>query len=450
VDPAIWGKEFPAQYESYRKTTDQQRTRHGGSEAVQRTPDQADPRSVVAQSKIEEDPRLKTIWNGYAFAVDFREERGHAFMLEDQTFTKRQAVVKQPGTCMNCHASVVTTYRELGKGDVTKGFEALNQMPYADARKIVQHPVACIDCHEPGSMTLRVTRVAFMEGMRALKASQGVKDYDVNRDASPKEMRAFVCGQCHDEYYFKGPEKRLVYPWAGGLEIEKIMQYYDDAGFKDWVHKDSGAPVLKAQHPEFEMWSQGTHARAGVTCVDCHMPEAKSGDQTITDHWVRSPLLNVKNACLKCHKGTEQEVKARAEAIQDKFFTMRNEAMDATVALIQDITAAAKAGKGDKELEGPRYLQRRAQFFLDFAEAENSTGFHAPVEAVRIMGESINFARQGQLMLRDPKFQPTVKIVAISTAAPGPNQAAPGSATPGAPAGQPPPQKPPPNNIHVE
>jgi nitrite reductase (cytochrome c-552) len=356
-------------------------------------------------------------------------------MLDDQTYTTRQVVVKQPGTCMNCHASVAALYTKLGEGDATKGFEKLNQMPYSEARKLVTHPVACIDCHEPGSMKLRVTRVAFMEGMKALKAGQGVKGYDVNRDASPKEMRAFVCGQCHDEYYFKGPEKRLVFPWAKGLQVDKIMEYYDEAGFKDWVHKDSGAPVLKAQHPEFEMWNQGTHARAGVTCADCHMPEVKVGNETISDHWVRSPLLNVKNACLKCHKGTEQEMKARAEAIQDKFFGMRNKAMDATVALIDEIAAAKAAGKTDAELEAPRYLQRRAQFYLDFGEAENSTGFHAPQEATRIMGEAIDFARQGQLALRDPKFRPTVKIVAISTAAPGtaaqPGQPPSGTATQG-------------------
>jgi len=419
VDPAIWGKQFPAQYQTYLETTDQQRTRYGGSEALPRTPTEADPRSVVTQSKIDEDPRLKKIWNGYAFSVDFREERGHAYMLEDQTYTKRQQVVQQPGTCMNCHASVAVLYKQLGNGDATKGFEKLNQMTYQEARKLVTHPVACIDCHEPGSMKLRVTRIAFMEGMKALKASQGVKDYDVNRDASQKEMRAFVCGQCHDEYYFKGPEKRLVYPWAKGLQVEKIMEYYDEAGFKDWVHKDSGAPVLKAQHPEFELWNQGSHARAGVVCADCHMPDVKVGDETISDHWVRSPLLNVKAACLKCHKGTEQEMKDRAEAIQDKFFAMRNKALDATVALIEDIAAAKAAGKSDAELVAPRYLQRRAQFYFDFAEAENSTGFHAPQESTRIMGEAIDYARQGQLTLRDPRFKPTVKVVSISTAAPG-------------------------------
>src|SRR5215208_4517060 len=106
VDPGIWGKNFPLQYDDYLKTTDQVRTRYGGSEAEPRTPTQADPRSIVAQSRLEEDPRLKIMWAGYAFAKDFREERGHAYMLDDQTFTERQQVARQPGTCMQCHASV--------------------------------------------------------------------------------------------------------------------------------------------------------------------------------------------------------------------------------------------------------------------------------------------------------------------------------------------------------
>src|SRR5688572_26642497 len=168
ADPAIWGKNFPSQYDGYKRTVDQVRTRFGGSEAIPRTPTAADPRSIVAQSKLEEDPRLKTMWAGYAFSKDFREERGHAYMLEDQTFTERQAVAKQPGTCMHCHASVYVPYTKLGDGDLIKGFEKMNPMPYAEARKLVTHPVGCIDCHDAKTMQLRVTRPGFIEGIRAL------------------------------------------------------------------------------------------------------------------------------------------------------------------------------------------------------------------------------------------------------------------------------------------
>lgn len=415
-DPAVWGKNFPLQYDHYLRTVDQVRTRFGGSEALPHSPTQADPRSFVSQSKLEEDSRLIAMWAGYAFSKDFREERGHAFMLDDQTFTERQKVAQQPGTCLNCHASMYSTYKRLGNGDLIKGFEAVNKTPYFEARKMVEHPVACIDCHNPTTMQLRVTRPAFMEGLQALAASDdavpqmpsisrwrkvGRKGaYDVNSMASRQEMRAFVCGQCHVEYYFKGTEKRLTYPWSKGLQVENILAYYDEQTFKDWTHADTGAEVLKAQHPEFELWNQGIHARSGVACADCHMPYIREGAQKISDHHVQSPVLNINRACQTCHKWPEDELKARVEIIQNRIYKLRNVAMNALMDLIGDLKVATAAGRSDGELTTAREHQRRAQFYLDFVEAENSTGFHAPQEAARILGESIDFSRKGQIALR--------------------------------------------------
>ncbi len=405
-DPAVWGKNFPLQYDAWLRSVDQVRTRFGGSEAVPRTPTAADPRSVVSQSKLEEDPRLKAMWAGYPFSVDFREERGHAHMLEDQTFTERQNVAKQPGTCLHCHASIYVAYRKAGNGDLVKGFEAMNPMPYAEARKLVTHPVACIDCHDPSTMALRITRPAFLEGIRAYKATQGVKDYDPGTMATRQEMRSYVCGQCHVEYYFKGPEKRLTYPWTKGLKADEIYAYYEETGFKDWIHAKTGAPVLKAQHPEFEMWNQGIHARSGVACADCHMPYKREGALKISDHHVRSPLLNVNRACQTCHKWPEEELKARVEIIQGRTFELRNLAMDALMALIADLEAAKGAGASDADLAEGRGWQRKAQFLLDFVEAENSTGFHAPQEAARVLGLSIDSSRKGQVAMRPLKTGP--------------------------------------------
>jgi nitrite reductase (cytochrome c-552) len=403
TDPEIWGKNFPLQYDGYKKTVDQVRTRYGGSEAVHKTPSSADPRSVVAQSRLEEDPRLKTMWDGYAFAIDFREERGHAFMLDDQIFTERQNVVKQPGSCINCHASVYSTYKKLGDGDIIKGFNELNKMPYFEARKEVTHPVSCIDCHDSQTMALRITRPAFMEGIRKFKATQGINNFEVNRDATRQEMRSYVCGQCHVEYYFKGPEKTLTFPWDKGLKIENMLAYYDEQKHKDWTHAQSGASVLKAQHPEFEMFNQGIHARAGVSCADCHMPYQREGAMKISSHHVRSPLLTLNQSCQTCHKADEAELKYRVETIQERTYKLRNLAMDALMDLIAGIKSAKDSGKSDDELAGPRDFQRKAQFYLDFVEAENSMGFHAPGEAARILGESMNFTRLGQMALRGEK-----------------------------------------------
>jgi len=400
-DPAVWGQNFPIQYDAYRRTVDQVRTRYGGSEAMPKEPSEVDPRSVVAQSRLEEDPRLREFWAGYAFATDFREERGHAYMLSDQEFTQRQVVTKQPGTCINCHASTYVAYRRAGNGDPQAGFAKLNTMPYAEARTQVKHPVSCIDCHDPSSMQLRITRPAFMEGIRRVKAVEGVRDFVVNRDASRQEMRTYVCGQCHVEYYFKGAEKTLEYPWAKGLKADSILAFHDSTGHADWTHATSGARVLKAQHPEFELYNQGIHARSGVACADCHMPYERVGAMKVSDHWVRSPMLNVARACQTCHRWPEEELKARVATIQDRTFELRNIALDAVLHLTNDIAALVRADSvaARERIARARDFQRKAQFMADFIEAENSMGFHADQEAARVLARAIDYARRGQIEL---------------------------------------------------
>ncbi len=395
ADPAQWGKDFPMQYDLYLRTVYMERSKYGGSEAMPHSPTQADPRSVVARSKLEQDPRLKVMWAGYAFSKDYRERRGHAYMLDDQTFTERQQF-NPPGACLNCHASMVTVYNEAGGGDATKGFQAINHMKYPEARQHAKYPIACIDCHDPKNMQLRVTRPAFIAGIRALKASQGVQNYDVNKDATRQEMRSYVCGQCHVTYYFKGPEKTLTFPWDKGLKVESIIE--DETGVKEWEHPDSGAPMIKPRHPEFEVWNMGVHARSGVACADCHMPYTRMGGLKISDHHVNSPLLKVNRSCQTCHHFSEEELKARAEDIQDRFFNLRNTALDSLMDLISDIKANKDKAPAEV-LATARDDQRRGQFMIDFIMSENSMGFHAPQESMRILGEAINLCREGQVAL---------------------------------------------------
>ncbi|MAE97302.1 MAG: hypothetical protein CL910_21835 [Deltaproteobacteria bacterium] len=179
-----------------------------------------------------------------------------------------------------------------------------------------------------------------------------------------------------------------------------MLAYYDEVGFKDWTHAETGAPMLKAQHPEFEMWSQGIHSQAGVSCADCHMPYKRVGAMKISDHHVRSPLLNINNACQTCHKVPEDELKDRAETIQARTSHLRDLALDALVDLIEEIKGARENGATDDQLAAVLDFQRKASFYVDFVEAENSAGFHADQESARILAESINFSRQGQVALR--------------------------------------------------
>ena len=396
-DPKQWGEDFPMQYDLYLRTVDIQRTKYGGSEALPHSPTQADPRSVVARSKLEQDPRLKTMWAGYAFSTDYRERRGHAYMLDDQTFTERQRA-NPPGACLNCHASMVTVYNQLGNGDSLKGFQVVNHMKYPEARKYAKHAVACIDCHDPKTMQLRITRPAFIEGIRGLKASQGVQNYDVNTMATRQEMRSYVCAQCHVTYYFRGTEKTLTFPWTKGLRVEDIMAAEDEDKVKEWEHPQSGAPLIKPRHPEFEVWSLGVHARSGVACADCHMPYTRMGGLKISDHHVNSPLLKANRSCQTCHHFSEEELKQRAEDIQDRFFNLRNNALDALMDLINDINANKDKASPD-QLAKARDAQRHGQFMIDYIMSENSMGFHAPQEAMRILGDAINQCRNGQIAL---------------------------------------------------
>ena len=423
IDPAEWGKNFPRQYDGYIRTADNAGARFKWSEG--RPPEDTD----VAASKLEGDPRLKTIFNGYAFAIDYRERRGHAYMLIDQRETERVKQKAQPGACLNCHASNVVAYREAGlklgaPGSITDsltstngqqqlvaGWEQVNHLTYDQATALVKHPITCLDCHDPRTMRLRITRPAFTEGVLNLAKSdeplphlpsieqwrKGDRKtpYNANDLASRQEMRSMVCGQCHVEYYFKGDQKRLTFPWSNGLKVEQMEAYYDASGWSDWTHKDSGAKVLKAQHPEFELWSQGIHARSGVSCADCHMPYRREGAMKYTDHQVQTPMAHVNLSCQTCHNYTESEIQARVDQIQARTKAMLDRAEIAVVELIEAIAAAKAGGATDEQLMEARRLQRKAQWRSDMVNAENSLGFHAPAESLRIIGEAIDYARQG-------------------------------------------------------
>jgi nitrite reductase (cytochrome c-552) len=432
IDPAEWGKNFPRQYDGYRMTSEHTGTQFGGGGS-----------DAISSDKLVKDPRLKAIFAGYAFSVDYRARRGHAYMLSDQRETKRvQLPFRQTGACLQCHASNANAYRksglasgapgtledplisENGYAQLLKGFEAIGALPYAEATKLVNNPVSCIDCHDPQSMQLRVTRPAFLLGIRALAASKAPAPqlpsvekwrrgdrsvpYDANKLASRQEMRTLVCGQCHVEYYC-GPKTTLFYPWNNGLKVEEIEAFYDSYRFSDghrffdWKHATTGAEALKAQHPEFEMWSQGIHARSGVACADCHMPYRREGSIKISDHWVRSPILNISNACQVCHHYSEDELKGRVEAVQKLNYDLLDRAENSVVEIIDSIAAAQAGGLKDADLLAARELQRKAQWRVDFINSENSMGFHAPQEAARILGEAIDYARKGQIELLKPK-----------------------------------------------
>ncbi|MFN8510354.1 MAG: ammonia-forming cytochrome c nitrite reductase subunit c552 [Deinococcaceae bacterium] len=369
TDASIWGKNYPRQYSSFVKTEqDSGRTPFGGS-----TP----------YSKLDEKPFLKKAWAGYAFSLEYNEERGHFYAQIDQAKTKRTTEKDQPGACVNCHTA------ELPELIKEMGWDKVNKSHYNDLRSKLHTGLSCSDCHDNKDMTLKITRPAFMNAMKA-------RGIDLSK-ATHQEMRTYVCAQCHVEYYFKGDAKTLTFPWTKGLSIENIDQYYQETGHTDWTHKITGGKMLKMQHPDYELYSSGIHAKNNVACADCHMPYTREGAQKVSDHWIRSPLKNINNACQTCHKVSEKEIYERVINIQEKTRNLEATAEEAISDAIDAIKKAKDLGANDNQLQEAYTLHRQAQMRWDFIDAESSMGFHSPQEAARVLGHSIDLARQAQI-----------------------------------------------------
>ncbi len=252
--------------------------------------------------------------------------------------------------------------------------------------------IGCQDCHDPKTMNLRITRPALIEAFQR----QGK---DITK-ATHQEMRSLVCAQCHVEYYFKGKEdKYLTFPWDKGMTVDEMEKYYDEIEHVDFVHTLSRTPILKAQHPDFEMWSSGIHGQRGVSCPDCHMPYRSEGGVKFTDHKIQSPLANIANSCQVCHRETEQTLVANVTERQDKIEQMRGLAEHALVCAHVEAKTAWDAGATEAEMKPVLTLIRHAQWRWDWVAAANSLGFHSPVEAGRVLSTSIQMAQEARVLL---------------------------------------------------
>ena len=380
ADSSKWGVNFPNQYSTLKLTEiNKARSTYGGSEPF---------------SKLEDDPRLVTLFAGYGFSKDYNEDRGHLNSLTDVRATLR-VNEKTPGTCYSCKsADNPRLWAEMGMVEFDKTL-------FKDLGAQISNPIGCANCHEPNTMRLVVTNPALDEALQA----QG-KDW---RTFTRQEMRTVVCANCHVEYYFAGEGKYLVFPWEDGTQIENIAQYYADLGFKDWDHPQSGAPMIKMQHPEYELFSaESTHYKAGVACADCHMPYTRDGAVKFSTHDVKSPLQNAETACGACHTDVAY-VTGRVAIIQKQVRETMDASEDALVAAIQAIEAAAATPDVDADLLGEaRRLHREAQLRWDFIAAENSMGFHNPEEALRILANATDLARQAQLTAVQAAGTPSV------------------------------------------
>lgn len=376
-----WGEFFPREYGTYLKTSDTTfRSKYNGSKPV---------------DMLEESPGMVVLWAGYLFSREYNQGRGHFYAVEDiqrilRTGAPSESVPSpQPNTCWTCKSPDVprlmnqTGAAEFYRGTWdTKGAEIIN-------------PIGCADCHESKTMNLRISRPALLEAFEAMGK-------DISK-ASHQEMRSLVCAQCHVEYYFNKKitegVQYLVFPWKNGQSLEEIEKYYDNIEFSDWIHSMSRAPMLKAQHPDYEVYLTGVHASRGVSCADCHMPFISEGGQKFTDHHIQSPLNNVANSCQVCHREETNKLINDVYARQDKIIENRN--ILETLLVRCHVEAKTAWDKGATEIQMKEILNdiRRAQWRWDFAAAGHGNSFHSPVETGRIISGGISFAQEARVKL---------------------------------------------------
>ena len=385
-DSSIWGENFPNQWSTFQKTkTNDTRTTYGGSDKF---------------SHLLEDPRQVILFAGYPFSRDYNEERGHMNSLIDVRATKRvNQTLGDPkethATCYSCKSSDnPALWQKLG----LEGFDA---MMFPDMTPSINNPIGCANCHEAGTMRLIVTNPSLDIALK----SEG-RDW---RTFTRQQMRTVVCANCHVEYYFAGDKKVLTFPWADGTQIDQIIGYYEKLGFNDWIYPGTGTAMLKAQHPEYEMYTAGsTHYLAGVACADCHMPYIREGAAKFSSHDVHSPLLNPEQACGQCHTDTAY-VLGRVNEIQSQVFNTKLETEDALIDAITALNTATASSNADASLLAQaRELHRQSQFTWDFVSAENSMGFHNPEYILKILADSTNMARQAQMLASQSVKDPTL------------------------------------------
>lgn len=370
----IWGEYYQREYQSWLQTAD--------------TTFRAKYMSSDNDDLLAERPEMVILWAGYAFSKDYTAPRGHMYAIADVTHTLRTGSPTdsthspQPGTCWTCKSpDVPRMMNKIGIENYYKGH-------WDDLGSEIVNPIGCANCHDPKTMNLTITQPALVEAFNR----QGK---DISK-ATHQEMRSLVCAQCHVEYYFKGETKYLTFPWDDGTKVEDIEKFYDNAGWTDFVHKVSRTPILKAQHPDYEVFQLGIHAQRGVSCSDCHMPYRTEGGVKYTDHHISSPLRNVNASCQVCHRQPEDELKKNVYERQDYVFTLRNRLEKQLAKVHFQAKFLWDNGATEEQMKPILALIRKSQWRWDFITASHGAAFHAPIESQKVLGDGMFFAMQAE------------------------------------------------------
>ncbi len=379
----VWGENHPTQFESWKKTEEGDfRSKYNGNEMI---------------DMLEVDPRLVVLWAGYGFSKDYSQSRGHSYAIEDIRNTLRTGGPTgdddgpMPSTCWTCKSPDVP--RVMNEGGVTEYYTG----KWARLGAEIVNPIGCADCHNAETMDLQISRPALVEAFE--RQGKSIEE------ATHNEMRSLVCAQCHVEYYFdkkrEGAEgaQYLTFPWDNGFKVEEMETYYDAKEFSDWTHSMSRAPMLKAQHPGYETFSMGIHAERGVSCADCHMPYMSEGGRKFTDHHIQSPLNNIENSCMVCHKEKTGTLLKNVYDRQDKVIENRDELEKLIVRMHVEAKTAWDLGAKEEQMAAILMDIRHAQWRWDYAASSHGGSFHAPIEISRVIATGINIAQEGRIKL---------------------------------------------------
>jgi nitrite reductase (cytochrome c-552) len=377
----VWGENYPREFQSYYGTAD--------------TTFQSKYNGNVMIDMLEVDPRLVVLWAGYGFSKDYNQGRGHYYAISDLQNTLRTGAPKSktdgpmPSTCMTCKSPDVPRLMN------ERGVAAFYTGKWAELGAEVVNPIGCGDCHDAKTMNLRISRPALVEAFER----QGK---DITK-ASHQEMRSLVCAQCHVEYYFNKKTVEganyLTFPWDNGYSAEAMEEYYDNIEFSDWTHALSKAPMLKAQHPGYEVYMTGIHAQRGVSCADCHMPYKSEGGQKFTDHKMQSPLNNIANSCQVCHREEAGTLMANVYERQDKIIENRDKLEELVVRAHVEAKKAWDLGANDDQMKDILMGIRHSQWRWDYAAASHGGSFHSPVEIGRVISTGITIAQETRIKL---------------------------------------------------
>lgn len=343
----------------------------------------------VAVDVLAQRPEMVILWAGYAFAKDYSTPRGHMHAIEDIQRTLRTGSPHtadggpQPSTCWTCKSPDVPRMMEA------IGVDAFYNNKWAAFGDEIVNPIGCADCHEPENMNLQISRPALKEAFAAMGK-------DISK-ATPQEMRSLVCAQCHVEYFFKGDGKYLTFPWEKGLTVEDMEAYYDESDYYDYLHALSKAPILKAQHPDYEIAQMGIHGQRGVSCADCHMPYKSEGGVKYSDHHIQSPLAMIDRTCQVCHRESEETLRNNVYDRQRKVNETRNRLEQELAKVHIEAQYAWEKGANESQMQETLKLIRQAQWRWDFGVASHGAAFHAPQEIQRILSHGLDKALQARL-----------------------------------------------------